>query len=163
MLNPATLSHRLRSCWRRAQARRRRTRVSGPHVRSRRPGPAAKVRDAPSRRARAVAGEGAADWAAAGAPEALTPEKEAAQAAKAVRQAGPMLWGGCWRVQGVARTISQRWRPRLQQWCSMPLHNSKLWAAPLACAVQGSRQRIHFAGVRKSQRQRAGFTPEAPC
>ncbi len=37
------------------------------------------------RRRRAAAGEGAADWAAAGVPEALTPEMEAAQAAKQAR------------------------------------------------------------------------------
>lgn len=48
------------------------------------------VRDA-FRRHRAAAGEAAADWAAAGVPDPLTPELEAAQAAK---QASLSYWEG---------------------------------------------------------------------
>jgi hypothetical protein len=93
------------------------------------------------RRARAAAGEGAADWAAAGVPEALTPEMEAAQAAKAVRRArlmqglrGVFLLGNaggcacCFPAVG-----GQRWQQRR----SGPLTRSQ-GATPLAYADSGA-------------------------
>ncbi len=110
------------------------------------------------RRARAAAGEGAADWAAAGVPEALTPELEAAQAAKAVRPARPMQ--GC----GVVLAGCRWYLPTLGgRGCSSGVAGFCAAASLGHAARLRSPGALQCAGARKRWRRRAAFAPEAPC